>query len=131
MSKWGESKSIHAKHIPASSREAVKKRSLGRCERCGGPGSQWHHRRSRSVVEEHRHDPCNGLWLCDTCHRWAHANPAWAMVEGLIVSRTNPTPGNIPVETLWGRVWLTCDGQYADTHPGLSTVETRGDEGAE
>jgi hypothetical protein len=44
--------------IPTASREAVKSRDTGRCVRCWGVGSEWHHRRSRSVRDEHRHCPC-------------------------------------------------------------------------
>lgn len=108
--------------IPSASRVAVRERSRGRCERCGGPGAQWHHRRSRSVRGEHRHCPCNGLWLCPTCHRYAHANPHAAIEEGLIVPRYATEPGGWSFQHYQGRrMWLGCDGSIE----AVSTVETR------
>lgn len=109
------------KNIPTWSRLTVSNRSLRRCERCGGPGSQWHHRRGRSVVDEHRHCPCNGVWLCHTCHLWCHQNPALAKDEGFIVMRNAQQPSTYGFAHYQGR-WVK-----PDCSGGLSTVETEGD----
>lgn len=103
--------------IPEARREQVKNRDLSRCFRCGGPGAEWHHRRSRSVRDEHRHCACNGVWLCRTCHRWAHANPFEARAVGLIVSRYQPQPGAEPAVARFGTLFLLCNGKfrYAET----------------
>jgi hypothetical protein len=67
----------------------VRGRDFNTCVRCRARIStgEWHHRRSRSVVDEHQHAPCNGLWLCSTCHAWVHAHPFEARAMGWIVSR--------------------------------------------
>lgn len=36
-------------------------------------------------MDEHRHCACNGVWLCATCHSWAHNRPLRAKAEGYIV----------------------------------------------
>lgn len=120
MSEPPYAKSMFNTHIPTSSRLAVKERSLGRCERCGGPGAQWHHRRSRSVVEQHRHCPCNGIWMCPTCHAWAHRHPTLAQDEGLIVPRYVTSPRD------WGRGFVHYQGRRVrpECDGTLSTVET-------
>lgn len=96
--------------IPASSRQIVKARARGRCERCNGVGAEWHHRRTRSVRDDHRHCPCNGVLLCSGCHQWVHAHPFEARQAGWIVSRHTVQPGLHPVHTLWGVRWHDCDG---------------------
>lgn len=68
--------------IPQRSRDAVSKRSMDRCERCGGAGYEAHHRMRR---REGGHDPRNLVLLCGTCHRWVHANPDMAKKTGFIV----------------------------------------------
>jgi hypothetical protein len=97
--------------IPTIQRAVVKVRDEGKCVRCGGVGSEWHHRRSRSVRDEHQHCACNGVWLCRTCHAWAHAHPFEARRTGFIVSR-HSTPVDHPVECVMrGWVRLTCMGR--------------------
>lgn len=98
--------------IPEQSRELVKRRAMGRCLRCGGPGAEWHHRRSRSVRDSHRHCPCNGVWLCGTCHRWVHAHPFEAKADGLIVSKQVGEPGSVVVTAHFGDLFLECDGKF-------------------
>ena len=99
-----------ATQIPTASRKAVKERDGGRCLRCGMASSHWHHRRSRSVRDEHTHHPGNGASLCGKCHDWVHANPRGATKEGYIVSRFVSFPCCIPVLTYFGAAWLDCDG---------------------
>lgn len=104
--------------IPASARIIVKGRERLRCMRCGSPGAQWHHRRSRSVDDPHTHCPCNGVWLCAACHQWVHANPLMARLTGFIVSRHQKEPGTVPVTcVVRGQILLTCDGEAVDGIP--------------
>lgn len=99
--------------IPPFSRTLVIEREKGRCARCGVAVARghWHHRRSRSVHGEHRHCPCNGVWLCPTCHTWVHANPLMARQTGFIVSR-HAEPYEVPVTTPWGVRWNDCEGNF-------------------
>ena len=62
-------------------------RSRGLCEGCGqhrGTDGVVHHRKLRS--QGGQDDPVNLAVLHDGCHKFAHANPAWAMAHGWIVS---------------------------------------------
>lgn len=86
---------MKATGIPHKSRDAVKARAMGRCERCGMQGSHWHHRRSRSIRDAITHSPVNGVWLCSTDHVFVHANPRQAREEGFIVSRYDD-PRKVP-----------------------------------
>lgn len=73
-------------------------------------GEAYHHRRSRSVRDEHTHCTCNGVTLCTTCHEWVHAHPFEAKTVGLIVSR-HKEPSRVPMDTsTYGPVLLNCDG---------------------
>lgn len=100
--------------IPTSARATVATRQGGRCFRCGGRGSEWHHRRRRRV-KAHRHCTCNGVLLCGTCHRWVHANPVSARDDGLIVSMGGATlpPWMAPARSWTGWVLLDCEGVMA------------------
>jgi|KBSMisStandDraft_5_1062788.scaffolds.fasta_scaffold3482703_1 hypothetical protein len=98
-------------HIPKEARLAVVNRQRGLCFRCMMPGREWHHRRGRSVVDEHTHCPCNGVWLCGACHAWAHAHPNRAEAAGLIVSRTNPEPARQALRGFDGWWEFDCEGQ--------------------
>lgn len=100
-----------ANPIPTLSRDLVSLRDGSRCVRCGGHGYHWHHRRSRRVIDEHTHCPCNGVLLCSADHRWAHAHPTAATGEGLIVSSYVTRPSSVVVTTVYGTAHLTCDGQ--------------------
>lgn len=105
--------------IPTLSRALVRNREMGLCARCGGRGAEWHHRRSRSVRDEHQHCACNGVWLCKTCHSWAHANPFDARSVGMIVSRYK-SPTESPIWTAdYGWVMFDCHGSRADAPPHL------------
>jgi 5-methylcytosine-specific restriction endonuclease McrA len=68
----------------------VFERAGGMCERCLiAPCEQVHHRAGRGG-----HDPhalSNLIGLCAACHRWAHAHPADAVIEGVSRSRHRST----------------------------------------
>lgn len=100
--------------IPTVSREQVKAREAGRCFRCGCPcvDGEWHHRRGRSVRDEHTHCSCNGVWLCKTCHAWCHAHPFEAKSEGLVVTRFQMEPGGVAAMSYFGPILLRCDGTF-------------------
>ena len=97
--------------IPTRSRQVVLERDK-RCVRCGASGQvQWHHRRSRRVIDEHVHCACNGVLLCPACHSYVHATPADARARGLIVSSFIDEPHTIPVKTYRGWETHDCVGQ--------------------
>lgn len=100
--------------IPPLSRRIVKTRDQGRCLRCGCPtrNGEWHHRRSRRVRGEHRHCVCNGVWLCNTCHRDVHSHPTESLESGFIVSGFIDLPGSIPIQAHYGIVLLDCHGFF-------------------
>ena len=50
-------------------RIAVRLRAGGRCERCGGPGSEAHHVKPWHSHPDKRVDLTNGRWLCPACHK--------------------------------------------------------------
>lgn len=101
--------------IPDKARTTVKQRAHHRCERCGcpAPNGAWHHRRGRSVKDDHTHCPCNGVWLCNVCHVDVHAHPAQAHHTGFLVSRHIEDPGSVPTTTPWGERTHSCDGSVA------------------
>lgn len=101
--------------IPERQRKLVKEREMGRCFRCGSPAKrgEWHHRRSRSEKDEHRHCTCNGVWLCKTCHDWVHAHPFEARSLGLIVSRHQDQPGTEAAVSHFGALLLSCTGDFS------------------
>lgn len=114
--------------IPDRSRDLVRLRARHRCERCGtpAPSGAWHHRRRRAVVDVHTHCPCNGLWLCWTCHRQVHDGPVAAREHGWIVSPWNPQPATTPVRTHLGWGFHDCEGTFAfvttqEQPPGATT----------
>lgn len=102
-----------ASDIPTQSRTLVRQRDADTCVMCLvvlGGGGHWHHRRTRSVNDEHRHCPCVGVILCSACHRKVHANPAASRLTGLIVSRYEANPSEIPFRS--GPIWIfpMCSG---------------------
>jgi|SRR6478735_2562965 len=102
--------------IPDSARIAVETRDGG-CVRCGAPGGNFHHRRSRSVRDALTHSPGNAVILCGSgttlCHGWVHAHPAEARGSGWIVSRFIADPATEPVWTIrHGWVLLDHDGHF-------------------
>lgn len=64
------------------------------------------------MKDGHRHCPCNGVWLCNTCHRDVHDNPFESRETGFIVSRSIAEPGTVTVDAHYGTVLLLCDGWY-------------------
>ena len=103
---------MKASPIPDLARALVKARARLHCERCGMSAvrGHWHHRRSRAVRDTHTHCPCNGVWLCGTCHGWVHAHPFDARSGGWIVSRYEPRPGVQPYQTPLGWLSPACAG---------------------
>ncbi|QGJ92845.1 HNH endonuclease [Arthrobacter phage Beagle] len=102
--------------IPTRSRLIVKERSNNQCSRCGNLGGEWHHRRRRGIKAGHDpHCPCIGVWLCNTCHRFVHANPVRAQELGLIISAYEEEPWNVPMSTFMGWVANDCDGNVSFT----------------
>lgn len=98
--------------IPDLARLIVRDRDRNRCARCGMPtgNGHWHHRRSRSVHDVHRHCPCNGVNLCPVCHADVHAEKAQAAQDGYVVSRYQAEPGTVPFKTPWGWAMVDCHG---------------------
>lgn len=93
-------------------RERIKARSGGRCERCSGHGREYAHRRGRGVRDEHTGCTCNACWLCRTCHRELTLNPDKALREGFQVSKYQDEPWTVPVQTVAGWVYLDCEGGW-------------------
>lgn len=108
--------------IPTSVRVIVRGRDRQRCVVCGMRGMEWHHRRTRAVVDDHTHCPCNGITVCGRGntggdHGWVHSNPFEARGLGLIISRhSDLMPFEVPV-FITGRGWmlLGCDGSMTRT----------------
>ena len=98
--------------IPESARTAVKQRQRFRCARCGvpTPHGEVHHRRSRLVRDQHQHCPCNLVYFCGTCHRWAHAHPFEAKAHGWIMSKFITEPSTIPSLSVRGETYYSCTG---------------------
>jgi hypothetical protein len=64
------------------------------------------------VRDSHTHCPCVGVWLCATCHTWAHHNPTKAKEAGLIVERNVCEPWLMPFKTPTGWVLPDCSGGW-------------------
>lgn len=98
--------------IPPESRRLVEEREKGRCLRCGGRGTDWHHRRKRNIKDDHTHCSCNGVLLCRTCHEWAHQGE-WDTRVGFRLSQYIHLPGSFAVDSWHGPLLLNCDGTYS------------------
>lgn len=73
--------------FPKSAKEAIARRSGGRCEAswapdCTGRGEVFHHILLRSQGGKGTAD--NGAHLCNPCHTHVHANPAQSYLRGLM-----------------------------------------------
>src|SRR4029079_10837834 len=69
--------------LPQGRREEVWLRDAGLCQRCGGEGTDVHHRMRR---RDGGHSEWNLVLLCRPCHAWAHAHPDKAREYGYIIS---------------------------------------------
>jgi len=52
--------------------EQVETRDQGKCQRCGRAGKDAHHRKPKARGGPDRFD--NLIYLCRSCHDWAHAD---------------------------------------------------------
>lgn len=96
--------------IPTKNRELCRNRFRGQCARCGLPGTDVHHRQRR---REAGHDVWNLVWLCRTCHSWAHANPDAAKSAGIIIPPWDTNePHMMPIYTYAGYVVFDNEGGY-------------------
>jgi hypothetical protein len=98
--------------VPLSVRTSVRQRAHHRCERCQVPTPHGaiHHRRSRSVRDQHTHCQCNCVYLCHTCHRDVHAHPFNSSKDGWIVSRHVLEPTAVSLHSPTGEWVLDCTG---------------------
>lgn len=94
-------------------------RACGRCERCGGIGRSYHHRKKRGQGGEW--SAANIVLLCGTgttgCHGWIEEHPNAAEKEGFHV-RPWEDPDEVPVK--WQRTdWLLLlpNGDVCDSEP--------------
>lgn len=86
-----------------------------RCERCGAPGADIHHRRARGMGgsrDPHANLPGNLVLLCRGCHDWIESRRSWAYGQGWLIPhdvRINPETVSVPT-AMHGRVLLADDG---------------------
>lgn len=103
-----------ANEIPTSKRQAVHKRDGRHCQRCGVGcmTGEIHHRRSRSVRDDHTHCLCNLVYLCNRCHRFLTEHPMDGYLTGWMVRRAR-APFGTPFKR-WDRAWALpmCEGTY-------------------
>ena len=96
-------------------RETVVERAQGRCERCGGPGMQVHHRQPRKAGgsrRAHINAPSNLVLLCLDCHTLIESRRTYAYASGWLV-REPKLPGCVPVMVVGlGWVFLDDEGGY-------------------
>lgn len=102
--------------IPARRRLLIQDRALGKCERCGGPGHDVHHRQPRQMGGTRRadvHDASNLVLLCRGCHVdvEAHREEAYS-VGWLVHSWGDPAAVPVVIHHLGMEVWLETDGAY-------------------
>ena len=112
--------------IPDWAREAVEVRDGGRCVMCRAPGTNCHHRRSRSVHDTHRHCPCVLVLMCGSgttgCHGYTHARPLVSRGTGLIVSKFVALPGQVPFRS--GLEWVFPDCRGGASHVTAVDMDT-------
>lgn len=111
--------------VPGMSRVLVRVRDMHRCVVCHMAGQDWHHRRTRSVRDEHTHCPCNGITLCGPGnnhgdHGWVHSHPFESRHRGLIISRHEQRmPFEVPMWVGGKWVYLDCEGGVTVDLSGL------------
>lgn len=103
-------------NIPTSTRKKVRRRDGDQCGRCGCPGTEIQHRMRR---REGGHSPSNLALMCNTCHRWAHANPEEARQAGWVVP-TYADPADVPMLTFSG--WVLLSDDYTMTYLDLGAM---------
>lgn len=96
--------------MPQDVYDTVMERAGGACEAmihgaCTGHVAHWHHRK----ISGREHAVTNGLAVCDSCHRWIHANPADSYENGWLV-KMNHAHAETPVTYRGQPVTLTADG---------------------
>lgn len=81
-------------------------------------GTELHHRRGKSVADEHQHCPCNLVYLCgwgnhSGCHGWAHSEVFESRPLGFMVLRSVAVPAEVPLWFPQRKAWieLTCEAQ--------------------
>ena len=114
-----------------ATRQIVKLRSGGQCERCGRSLGEYtprslHHRRPRGMggnKSVETNSPANAVAVCGTanspdgCHGWIESNRQEALELGWLV-RQGHDPSSIPIpHVLFGLVLLTHDGGFQSTEP--------------
>ncbi|AXN53512.1 HNH endonuclease [Gordonia phage Fryberger] len=92
-------------------RKTVSNRSGGLCEKCGRPGTDMHHRKSRS--QGGKWNPANVIHLCRDCHAYMTTHPlkgyqgGW-MIKGFQSEYDSPL-------LRWGTwVFIDDDGEVKD-----------------
>ena len=96
--------------MPPEVAQAVIDRAQGRCEvmnfpYCSGAPGPLHHRK----ISGREHSVVNLLHICDSCHRWIHANPEVSYERGWLVKMSHD-PAETPVFYQWRFVRLADDG---------------------
>jgi hypothetical protein len=54
------------------------------------------------------------VWLCATCHAWAHAHPSDAREAGYLMSRFVNEPWTVPFKTPLGWRLPDCQGGWRE-----------------
>lgn len=90
--------------IPSKARLILKKRDGGQCRRCGGVGTEVHHRQRR---REAGHAVGILVTLCRKDHTWAHSHPTDAKAAGYIIPPWEVDACAVPIRTFQG--WMTFD----------------------
>lgn len=109
-------KNTRGNRIPTRTRELVVARDRGQCIACGAAAREIMHRVRR---REGGHLPSNLALGCRTCHARCHANPAWAMERGYILSAVAVVDPRVEPVLSW-RGWVLLDDEG-----GLAVVAPR------
>lgn len=80
---------------------------MDQCARCGCPYTALHHRLRR---RDGGHGYANLVGLCDTDHKWAHANPRAAKEHGYIVDPHVTDIASVRIKTFMGWMRFTDEG---------------------
>lgn len=109
--------------IPERSRKAVITRSVNRCEVCGAPGTNTHHRRPRGLggsKDPATNLPGNLLRVCGSgttgCHHEIESHRAQSYALGLLVHQGHD-PSRVPVRLLDGWFYLDNRGGVTPCDP--------------